>query len=175
MASLPNITVAPLEDTRVFRGCSLVTSEKNVFDDAAKLARDFAGVKESVAGRAMPVVTGAVSFSAGVDGTYRYFMGDEVAGAARKKPQDGLEDVVVPAGTLVAVVPVKFRLQAVAALSAAQVRKAFYEDWLPGSGYESAADELGFADVELYHYRRRRFRRARKMVLNLMFLVREKA
>ena len=37
-------------------------------------------------------------------------------------------------------------------------------------GYRPSC-ELGFRDVELYHYRRRRFRRATKMVLDLLFLV----
>ncbi len=173
MAAKLDITVAPLEDERVFRGCSIVTTEKTVFDDGAVLARKFAQVKESVVGRVMPVVSAAVSFAAAEDGTYRFFMGEEVEAHSGKKAQEGLEDVRVPAGTLVAVVPVKFRLQASAALSAAKVRQAFYEDWLPGSGYESA-DDLGFVDVELYHYRRRRFRRARKMVMDLMFIVRPK-
>ncbi len=173
MAAKLDITVAPLEDERVFRGCSIVTTEKTVFDDGAVLARKFAQVKETVVGRVMPVVSAAVSFAAAEDGTYRFFMGEEVEARSGKKAQEGLEDVRVPAGTLVAVVPVKFRLQASAALSAAKVRQAFYEDWLPGSGYESA-DDLGFVDVELYHYRRRRFRRARKMVMDLMFIVRPK-
>ncbi len=170
MAAKLDITVAPLEDERVFRGCSIVTSEKTAFDDGAVLARKFAQVKESVGGRVMPVVSAAVSFAPAEDGAYRFFMGDEVEARAAKKAQEGLEDVRVPAGTLVAVVPVKFHLQASAALAAAKVRRAFYEDWLPSSGYVSA-DDLGFVDVELYHYRRRRFRRARKMVLDLMFIV----
>ena len=170
MATKLDITVAPLEDERVFRGCSIETCEKTVFDDGAVLARMFAQVKETVTGRVMPVVSAAVSFSPGEDGHYRFFMGDEVEGHVGKKAQEGLEDVRVPAGTLVAVVPVKFHMQASAALAAAKVRRAFYEDWLPGSGYVSATD-LGFIDVELYHYRRRRFRRARKMVLDLMFIV----
>lgn len=168
-----DIRVAPLEDDRVFRGCSLATDEKRAFEDGARLAREFAKVKETVEGRAMPVVTGVVSFAPGPDGTYRYFMGDEVVGKARGGAQEGLEDVTVPAGTLVAVVPVRFHVQASAALHAARARREFYEDWLPRSGYESAADELGFADVELYHYRRRRFRRARKMVLELLFVLRD--
>lgn len=173
MAAKPDITVAPLEEDRVFRGRSLMTDDRCVFDDGAKLARDFAQVKESVEGRVMPVVSAVVAFEAGEGGEYRYFMGDEVTGKTAGRRQEGLEDVVVPAGTLVAVVPVKFRLQASAALAAAQVRKSFYEDWLPTSGYESAACDLGFSDVELYHYRRRRFRKARKMVLELMFVVRK--
>lgn len=171
MAAKLDITVAPLEEDRVFRGRSLITCEQRVFEDGARLARDFAQVKEGIEGRVMPVVSAVVAFEAGEDGQYRYFMGDEVATKATGRAQDGLEDVLVPAGTLVAVIPVKFRLQASAALSAASVRRSFYEDWLPRSGYESAALDLGFSDIELYHYRRRRFRRARKLVMDLMFIV----
>lgn len=175
MAAKLDITVAPLEEDRVFRGRSLMTDDERIFEDGARLARDFAQVKESVEGRAMPVVSAVAAFAPGEGGEYRYFMGDEldVSRGGAAKPQDGLEDVVVPAGTLVAVVPVRFHVQASAALHAARVRRSFYEEWLPSSGYESAAADLGFADIELYRYRRRRFRRARKMVLDLMFLVRE--
>ena len=173
MAAKLDITVAPLEEDRVFRGRSLVTDERRVFEDGTLLARDFAKVKETVEGRVMPVVSAVVAFEPDEAGEYRYFMGDEVAGNAAGRRQEGLEDVRVPAGTLAAVVPVRFRVQASAALNAARARRSFYEEWLPSSGYESAAADLGFADIELYHYRRRRFRRARKMVLELMFLVRE--
>ena len=171
MTAKLDVTVAPLDHDRVFKGCSLVTSDEKLFTDASTLARDFARVKNDVEGRQMPVVTAVCSETADDDGTYRYFMGDEVQKRGGNK---AFEELLVPAGTLVAVLPVKFRVEASAALHAAQVRQAFYENWLPGSGYESAADELGFADVELYHYRKRRFRRAKKMVLNLMFVLREK-
>ncbi len=172
MAAKLDITVTPLEGERVFRGRSLITCEQRVFDDGARLARDFAQVKGCIEGRVMPVVSAVVAFEPGEDGRYRYFMGDEVARNAAACVQDDLEDVCVPAGTLVAVIPVRFRLQASAALSAARARRSFYEDWLPRSGYESAAPDLGFSDIELYHYRRRRFRRARKLVMELMFVVR---
>ncbi|WP_322150805.1 hypothetical protein [Paratractidigestivibacter sp.] len=171
MAVKLDVAVAPLGRDRVFKGCSLVTCDEKVFSDASTLAREFAAVKNDVAGRVMPVVTAVCAGNAGDDGTYRYFMGDEVEKRGGNK---GLEELLVPAGTLVAVVPVKFHMEASAALRAAQVRQAFYDGWLPGSCYECASDELGFADVELYHYRKRRFRRAKKMVLNLMFVLREK-
>ncbi len=172
MAAKLDITVTPLEGERVFRGRPLITCEQRVFDDGARLARDFAQVKEGIEERVMPVVSAVVAFEPGEDGRYRYFMGDEVASNAAACAQDDLEDVRVPAGTLVAVIPVRFRLQASAALSAARARRSFYEDWLPQSGYESAAPDLGFSDIELYRYRRRRFRRARKLVMELMFVVR---
>ncbi len=83
---------------------------------------------------------------------------------------EGLEAVRIPAGALAVVVPVPVGTQATLPLRIAAARKRFYEDWLPTSGYRPSC-ELGFRDVELYHYRRRRFRRATKMVLDLLFLV----
>ena len=172
MASKLSVEVAPLGHERVFRGRSLTTDDARVFDDGPRLAREFGGVRNDVSGREMPLVSAVVACEPADGGQYRYFMGDEICGSAAKKPQQGFEDLVLPAGTIVAVVHIPFHLQASAALHAAQARRSFYEDWLPGSGYESAADEVGFSDVELYRYRRRRFRRARKMVLDLLFVIR---
>lgn len=172
MASKLSVEVAPLGHARVFRGRSLTTDDARVFEDGPRLAREFGGVRNDVAEREMPLVSAVAACEPSEDGLYRYFMGDEVRESAAGKPQEGFEDLVLPAGTIVAVVHVPFRLQASAALHAAQARRSFYEDWLPASGYESAADEVGFSDVELYHYRRRRFRRARKMVLDLLFVIR---
>lgn len=171
MGSKFDFTVAPLEHDRVFRGRSLVTCDERVFDDAAKLARDFAGVKESVEGRVMPVVTCVATGVDKADSTYAYYMGDEVE---KKGGNKGFERLVLPAGTLLVHVPVTFHVQASAPLHAAEARRAFAEDWLPTSGY--VLDEsLGFVDFELYHYRRRRFRRARKMVMELAFPVKQAA
>lgn len=165
-----DFTVAPLEHDYVFRGRSCTTSDKTVFDDAAGLAREFAGVKETIEKRTMPVVTCVATGVAAADGTYSYFMGDQVE---KKGSNASFEKLVLPEGTLMVRVPVEFHTQAGAPLRAAEIRRAFSEDWLPASGYESASDEIGFVDFELYHYRRRRFRRALKMVMELAFPVRK--
>lgn len=168
MASKFDFVVAPLEYDYVFRGRSCTTSDKTVFDDAAALAREFAGVKETIEKRVMPVVTCVATGSASEDGTYQYFMGDQV----EKKGSNGsFEKLLLPEGTLMVRVPVEFHTQAAAPLRAAEIRRAFTEDWLPTSGYVSAVQDLGFVDFELYHYRRRRFRRALKMVMELAFPV----
>lgn len=173
MASKLSVEVAPLEHARVFRGRSLVTDGQKVFEDGPRLAREFGGVRNDISGREMPVVSAVVAHNPAEEGgRFRYFMGDEVCPSASKRLQEGFEDLVLPAGTLTAVVHVPFHLLALAALHVARARRSFYEEWLPGSGYVSAADELGFPDTELYHYRRRRFRRARKMVLDLLFVIR---
>lgn len=111
MTAAFDFTVAPLEHDYVFRGCSCVTTDARVFDDAATLAREFARGKESIEKRVMPVVTCVTTGLAGEDGAYTYYMGDQV----EKKG--------------------------------------------------------GNKDFELYHYRRRRFRRALKLVMELAFPV----
>lgn len=173
MARKLDIEPAPLERGLFFVGCDLYTTEEALFTDAPKLARDFAARKNAVEGRVMPVVTAVVAGEPDParEGRLRYFMGDQVEKLPKKLPE-GFSTFEVPAGTVAARVPVRFRTEAGAAMAAAKVRRAFCEQWLPGSGYESAAAELGFSDVELYHYRRRRFRRARKMVLELLFPLR---
>lgn len=173
--SKPEVKVERLQLPRAFVGCSVQTSEKDMFADAPKLAKRLGAVKEKVRGRKMPVVTAVISDEPAEDGTYRYFTGDEVEPGAEPVRRalasaEGLEATEVPAGTLVALVPVRVGTQATLPLRIASARRAFCEDWLPGSGYESSA-ALGFRDVELYHYRKRRFRRATKMVLELMFLI----
>ena len=165
--SKPEVKVERLQLPRAFVGCSVQTSEKDMFADAPKLAKRLGAVKEKVRERKMPVVTAVISDEPAEDGSYRYFTGDEVEPGAEPVRRalasaEGLEATEVPAGTLVALVPLPLRI--------ASARRAFYEDWLPKSGYGSSA-ALGFRDVELYHYRKRRFRRATKMVLELMFLI----
>lgn len=169
------IEVAPLALPRVFVGRSVMTSEKDMFSDAPVLARRLAEVKEDVPCRVMPVVTAVICDEPGEDGRFRYFTGDEVEPGEEPVRRalaaaEGLEAVRIPAGALAVVVPVPVGTQATLPLRIAAARKRFYEDWLPTSGYRPSC-ELGFRDVELYHYRRRRFRRATKMVLELMFLV----
>ena len=169
------IEVERLALPRAFVGCSVLTSEKDMFSDAPELARRLAAVKEQLPGRVMPVVTAVVAHEPDADGRFAYFTGDEVEPGDAPVRQalaaaDGLEAVRLPAGTLVARMPVRVGTQATLPLRVAAARKSFYEDWLPTSGYEVCCD-LGFRDVELYHYRRRRFRRATKLVLELLFVI----
>lgn len=112
---------------------------------------------------------------------FAYFMGDEVEPDAKAVREalaavPGLVCVRVPAGTTLARVPVRVGSQATLALRVARLRSWLHGTWLPGAaagqGLVSAADELGFADMELYHYRKRRFRRATKMVMELALPVR---
>lgn len=177
-----DVRVEPLAVARAFVGVGVETSEGRLFEDAPTLARAFAAAREDVPDRVMPVVTASVLLGAalgggpgGDDAGLVSFMGDEVAADSPRvrdllATRPDLREVRVPAGTLVAVVPVRVGTQATLPLRVAAARKAFWEGWLPGSGYV-AARELGFCDLELYHYRRRRFRRATKMVLELMFCV----
>ena len=148
-----------------------------MFRDAGELARRLGGVKESIACRVMPVVTAVAVDEAGEDGLFRYFTGDEVEPGAEPVRRalasaDDLESVTLPAGTLTARVDVRVGTQATLPLRIAAARKSFYEEWLPASGY-TASTELGFRDVELYHYRKRRFRRATKLVVELLFILEE--
>lgn len=146
-----------------------------MFSDAPELARRLAAVKEQLPGRVMPVVTAQVAFEPDGEGRLRYFMGDEVepgeAPVARAlAAADGLEIVRIPAGMLAVCASVPVGTQATLPLRIASVRRRFYEEWLPSSGY-AASTASGFRDVELYHYRRRRFRRATKLVAELLFLM----
>ena len=171
----PDVEVFRLDLPRAFVGCSVTTSERDMFADAPELARRLAAVKEQLPCRVMPVVTAQVTDEPGADGCFRYFTGDEVEPGSEPLRRalaaaEGLEAVRIPAGTLVATMPVRVGTQATLPLRVAAARKRFYEEWLPASGYTSSA-ELGFRDVELYHYRKRRLRRATKLVLELLFLI----
>ena len=171
----PDVEVFRLDLPRAFVGCSVTTSERDMFADAPELARRLAAVKEQLPCRVMPVVTAQVTDEPDADGCFRYFTGDEVEPGSEPLRRalaaaEGLEAVRIPAGTLVATMPVRVGTQATLPLRVAAARKRFYEEWLPASGYTSSA-ELGFRDVELYHYRKRRLRRATKLVLELLFLI----
>lgn len=177
MARSAEVTVERLALPRAFVGCSTETCEAEMFRDAGELARRLGGVKESIEGRLMPVVTAVVVDEAGPDGHFRYFTGDEVQPGAEPLRRavasaEGLESTTIPAGTLTAHVDVRVGTQTTLPLRIAAARKAFYEQWLPSSGYV-ASTELGFRDVELYHYRKRRFRRATKLVVELLFIIEE--
>lgn len=192
----PEVVEQPRE--RAFVGLLAWTTEEGLFSDAPALARSFGEVKESIPRRVLPVVTAVVAFEPGFvpegvaapgDGgsgnpagaPFAYFMGDEVEPDAKAVREalaaaPGLVCVRVPAGTTLARVPVRVGSQATLALRVARLRSWLHGTWLPGAaagqGLVSAADELGFADMELYHYRKRRFRRATKMVMELALPVR---
>ena len=74
------IEVVPLALPRAFVGCSVMTSEKDMFSDAPVLARRLAEVKEDVPCRVMPVVTAVICDEPGEDGRFRYFTGHHPGG-----------------------------------------------------------------------------------------------
>ena len=172
MAAL-DVAVEKLEQPRVFVGMEVRATEESLFEGAPRLARSYAEVKEGIPNRVMPVMTAVVSGVPDKGGAFSYFMGDEVEPGLGKrreaiKSAEGLVERELPAGTLVARVPVEFALQASAPMKAARIRAHIYNEWLGENGYRSA-DGLGIRDLEVYHYRRRRFRKARKMVMELVF------
>ena len=168
-----DVSVERLERARAFVGLEVRVTEEALFQEAPGLARACAAVKEDLPHRVMPVETAVVTGTAGEDGAFSYFMGDEVepGGAKVREALASAEGLVLrelPAGTLVARVPVRFSLQAGVAMKAARIRAYIHGEWLAENGYR-IAQGLGIQDIELYHYRRRRFRQARKMVMELAF------
>ena len=167
------IAVERLERPRAFAGLEVRATEESLFDEAPRLARACAEVKEGIPNRVMPVVTAVASGAPDADGAFSYFMGDEVDPARARLAESlasapGLVARELPQGTLVARVPVRFAVQATVPMKAARIRAYVYNEWMGEQGY-APADLEGIRDLELYHYRRRRFRQARKMVMELVF------
>ena len=92
-------------------------------------------------------------------------MGDFV-----ERKDSNFASLSIKKGQLLVKVKVLFRFQAFLPAKVAGIRKEFYQHWLPDSGYVSSQ----WQDLEVYHYRRRYFRKSRKMVMELWFLLENK-
>ena len=158
--------VMTLKQNRSFVGLKKTMKEDAMFQEAKVLAGEYAAIKGQIKNLILPVYTGVITFAMDEEGSYDYFMGDEVSSV--KGQELFMQKVVLPKGTCVARVQVKAGFQMTLSYKAASIRKQFYTEWLQEHGYVSACP---LEDMELYHYRRRRFRKAVKLVMELYFFI----
>lgn len=149
-----------LEQNFLVAGLLKKTDPEHLYQDLPVLSREFAQIRPKIKHQIRPLTTCVATREDAV------FMGDFV-----EKENAGLESFRLKKGQLVVKVPVPVRMQALLPAKVARIRKQFYQDWLVQSKYCSASL---WQDLEVYHYRRRYFRKARKMVMELWFLLEEK-
>lgn len=140
-------------------GIEKKTSPDTLYEDLPVLSKEFAKIKPSIKNPIRPLTTCVAT------GKAKIFMGDFVE---RKDPN--FASISIKKGQLLVKVKVSFRFQAFLPAKVAGIRKKFYQNWLPESGYVSSQ----WQDLEVYHYRRCYFRKSRKMVMELWFLLENK-
>ena len=124
-------------------GIEWKTSEAQLFEDLPALSKKYAKIRPHIQSQIKPLTTCVAS------GPNKIFMGDFVL-----KQNKDYTNITIPKGIHV--------------VKVAKVRNRFYHEWLPSSGYRSFN---AWNDLEVYHYRRRYFRKSRKMIMELWFLI----
>lgn len=155
-----------LEQEQVFVGLKTMMNEASMFKEAGKLASAFAKIKNQINQPRLPIHTAIITGTKDQDGNFLYFMGDEVV--VKSEVRKPLYQITLPKGTLLAKVSVRVGSQLTLSYKVAKLRRQFYTEWRKEHGYSSAAP---YEDMEVYHYRKRRFRKSRKMVMELCFFI----
>lgn len=169
MSKQLNCEIIELKEDRIFLGLKKTMCETTMFKDAQKLAKDYATMKTRITHLCHPVHTALITFSKKDNGEFDCFMGDEVHSI--NKSEDPMQYIVLSKGTCMAKVKVRVGSQMTLSYRVAGIRKQFYTKWLKLHGYVSVSP---FEDMELYHYRRRKFRKSTKMVMELYFFIQKK-
>lgn len=149
-----------LDEIIYLSGVMMDTDPKNLFEDLKTLSRKYAKIKPQIKHLKKPVYT-VVATS-----TEKIFMGDMT-----EKANKQMTLVKIEKGQWVVKVPVKYHLQAFLPTKVADIRKKFYQDWLPLQDFDQ--DNI-WQDLEVYHYRKRHFRKSTKMVMELWFCIKPK-
>lgn len=158
-----------LKQEQCFVGLKTRMNEATMFQEAGKLANAYANIKNQIKQPRLPIHTAVITGTKDQAGNFLYFMGDEVV--IKSEVSKPLVQITLPKGTLLAKVSVKVGSQLTLSYKVADLRRQFYTEWRKEHGYVSAAP---YEDMEVYHYRKRRFRKSRKMVMELYFFI-EKA
>ena len=138
-------------------GIEWKTSEAQLFEDLPALSKKYAKIRPHIQSQIKPLTTCVAS------GPNKIFMGDFVL-----KQNKDYTNITIPKGINVIKVNIPVHSQLTLPAKVAKVRKRFYHEWLPSSGYRSFKE---WNDLEVYHYRRRYFRKSRKMIMELWFLI----
>ena len=138
-------------------GIGKKTSSETLYDDLPELSKHYAKIRPSIQNQVKPLTTCVASKDD------RIFMGDFVTQRDVK-----LESFQLKKDQTVVKVSVPFHFQLGLPAKVARIRNAFYQSWLPESGYISSSL---WQDMEVYHYRRRYFRKSRKLIMELWFLI----
>lgn len=149
-----------LEQELWVAGLSQKTDPKHLYEDLPALSKRYAGLRPSIKNQIRPLTTCVASKED------KIFMGDFV-----ERKDSKLESFCLKKGQLLVKVKVPVHMQALLPAKVARLRKKFYQEWLVQSSYQSSAQ---WQDLEVYHYRRRYFRKSRKMVMELWFLLEKK-
>lgn len=148
--------VALNEDILV-SGVELKTSESTLFEDLPALSKKYAKIRPHIQFQIKPLTTCVAS------GPNKVFMGDFVL-----KKNKEFKNLYISKGIEAVKVNIPVHSQLTLPAKVAKIRKRFYDEWLPSSGYRSFPE---WKDLEVYHYRRRYFRKSRKMIMELWFLI----
>ena len=154
-----NFSIEKIEEKMLACGVKISTSASSSFDDVQNVSKKFESVRKQLQYVKKPVYTVIATKE------NELFMGNLVS--MKNKYMACLE---IHKDQLVCKVEIKSGTSATLPLKVARIRKEFYLNWLPKSGYVSS----DIKDMEVYHYRQRWFRKSYKMVMELWFFVEKK-
>lgn len=160
------VEVCTFEHDRNFVGLKRRLNDDLLFKEGPEIANQYAKIKESIQHLVLPVITIAAMHKKDEEGYFDYFFGDEVTRVMKLK--EPLSSLKIVKGTQYAKVSVKVGNSVTLAYRVAKLRQRFYTEWLPASGYQKGTL---IEDMEVYKYRKRKFRRAKKLVMDLYFVL----
>lgn len=146
-----------LDETIYLSGVMMETNSDTLFEDLKTISKKYAKIKPQIKHLKKPVYTVVATSSK------KLFMGDMT-----EKANKQMASLKIEKGQWIVKVPVKYHTQALLPAKVAEFRKKFYQGWLP---YQDFDQDDAWQDLEVYHYRKRRFRKATKMVMELWFCI----
>lgn len=149
-----------LDETIYLSGITINTASENLFEDLKILSKKYAKIKPQIQYLKKPVYTVVATSKE------KIFMGDMT-----EKANKQMAFVRIEKGQWIVKVPIKYHSQALLPAKVAKIRKKFYQDWLPLQAFDQ--DDV-WQDLEVYHYRKRYFRKSTKMVMELWFCIKPK-
>lgn len=129
-----------------FHGLETTTTKKNLFKDAASLAREFGERGSTIETGRLTDAYCAVTFQPNEAGEIRYFLGRQTN---KNAEQSGLVHLVLEPG-LYANLKVRSRPGWYLPYRLAKVRQGFHQKYLPGSPYKQSEliDEIEYYNAE---------------------------
>lgn len=149
-----------LGETIYLSGVMMDTTSDTLFEDLKTISKKYAKIKPHIKYLKKPVYTMVATSKK------KLFMGD-----VTEKANKQLALVKLEKDQWIVKFPVKYHSQALLPAKVAKLRKEFYQEWLPNQNFDQ--DDM-WQDLEVYHYRKRRFRKATKMVVEIWFCIQPK-
>ena len=145
--SLPiGLRLVTLPTVMYFHGLDLKTTKKNLFRDAARLAREFSNLGGEITSKKAVDAFATITFQPDQTGEIRYFIGRQTNLPGE---QGSFIHVALETG-LYANLKIKSRPGWYLPYRLAKVRQGFHQKYLPGSPYQqsNSIDEIEYYNAE---------------------------